>query len=353
MESPAGIARDWPRSDILRALRPLFERFPADILLRGSAARQDRPYDDLDIAVVTTQDRSLLTTMPTRLDGLAVHYSHLPRQLLHEFFETYPRCWDLAVDGIPLRRHDPGVHREIAHQRVVIYDRHPADTILFLLHEDEIETRRRGDPADYHTRKGLPGSRHTATRAVFLLRALYPELRRLPTSAELLTAAENRGVAPAGISRHVQAIHSAIRRAEVSTEELLMLFEPISAWLGDLRRQTRPMVEKEFEPAYLRALSQASGPLSGSAGQLLADYALGPLRTSRRYVLLTTLATNPDLTADTIMMLWNRFSHNTVHRGLLRRLARHPRFPPGTEANSALTPEDLTLTKRLRTTADS
>jgi hypothetical protein len=98
----------------------------------------------------------------------------------------------------------------------------------------------------------------------------------------------------------------------------------------------------------LSALSQASQPLSARTGQLLIEYALGPLRASHRYVLLTTLAANPDLTIDNIMMLWYRYRLDTVRRGLLRRLARHPLFPPGHEEDSVLSAEDLGLTRRIR-----
>ena len=272
-------------------LRQIFADSANAMYLRGSLIRGERPYDDIDIIEVGTTPHD--TRQPDAIEGIRVSYHQASVAAWDMFLQTCPRSWSILYEGVKLHKNNYRADAIFDREREQLKTKR-ADYLAYRAYEAKIITHDpiSSPPSQYKVYKEAPGSKRTIMRAVFMLKALHPELQDMQTP-ELLRSCSRRGIVPPAIPTVVERVYGALARRPIDPVELRPFTETCAAWMRKLLIEVDEKLALLLPSSYLTLLHTAARASSEIELTWVYYQALLLRQSYRRWTVMYLLSYNP------------------------------------------------------------
>jgi hypothetical protein len=310
-------------------LRQVFGAADANVYLRGSFLRRERPFDDVDLLVVRT-DPDGEAAFPLHHAGVQIAYSTLTNEELDHHFDNSPRSWYGLLEPAEIRSADDSTRDIFASRQRQWLDGLIPDHMAYLVTEERNHSRRQDTVGaeGYTNAKYRPGSKHTIMRGMYLLKLLHPEGYRTYDTHAALADYRDLGLVPATLPDDVGTVYESLGSGNTFDGVWQGATGRIAGWFSDVRSEALDASVPHLPEDYAGGLETVMSD-DADAGSLdvVHGYAVEQMLPHRRWTLLCALAAHPNTSADALVRIWEDAKGDQSNKTMLRFVLRHGNFP--------------------------
>ncbi|HVZ58641.1 MAG TPA: hypothetical protein VG935_02715 [Patescibacteria group bacterium] len=312
-------------------LKDEFADSPDNLFVRGSFARGDRPFGDIDISAYNPGGTYRGGTYPSTFEGIPISYGQLPLEKLEDYFQTCLRGTSSLMETLPIKVVDPLPLDIIERQKAEFIATRIPDYLLFLQVEEKIA---REDPGKnekdiYYYRKREGGSKRSISRMVWTIKGLYPELFAISNTTEALDKIEEQKMIPNEIVNATRVIANLVSRDFVDPTVWEQNTTLIKEWIDTvLNPCVKRYIGHHIPAGLVNATDIATDPTAGNDELERAfNYAQGEPVAHRQWLAMFALAKNPSLPKELLSAILDQHKGTFSYRNVIRNLLRNPSFP--------------------------
>ncbi|MDO8507347.1 MAG: IucA/IucC family protein [bacterium] len=312
----------------LAELRKVFDGVSGNFTVRGSYARGDDFYNDIDIALYSN---SLdVSKLPSDFRGVKVNYWQIPAKDIERYYEVCVRPSISLIEGKVIKTTDPEVEEILERQQNKFYEERADIFLLYLVLDEESNNKIYGriHEKDYSTWKRKRGSKRTILRAVWAVKTMYPEIKDRNVN-EVLSFMVQKNIISKTLSGKCQEVLEMIFEEEFDEKRLESLIDQIGSWY---EATLKPLLIKKIYESLDRELVENSllsidNQTSKKDLGRIYEFAIGREKSIDKWLLFFGLSRNTNLGEKLLFEIYNMTKDDFVFNNVTRNLILNVAFP--------------------------
>jgi|GEM_PF-1806131 len=332
----------WRKNTIeenISELKQVFKKIKGNFAVRGSFARGDSDFNDIDVAIYHEENETIdYHKLPKLFKGKKIAYWSIPVKDADRYYEHCLRVSISLVETQIIKLENRKIKKIIERQKDRFYRLRRMKYLLYLLVDEEVMAGIYSGIQDgsYSMSKRRPGSKRTIARIVWAAKTLFPKIKNLGTQQTLDFLCREK-IMPEAVRSACSRVLEGLSDKNTAENEWQKDTDGIKRWHQKkfkrllLSKLAGHIDETLVTLSVLVAGKTATRDDLHKAYEFSQELKFGP----EKFILYFALSGNLRTDSNDLVKIFHEIKDDFVYNNIARNLIMNPNFP------DTLLPRDL------------